>query len=78
MGRDFFRRVFGRAGVQFRSGRLFFDVQGHDEMDEVHGVGCMQLTSMDRVEIELEYDGQDAPALQAKRFSVGEADVWPE
>ncbi len=49
---------------------LFFDFQGHDEMDEVNGEGSMELTGSDKAAIELEYHYGDVYVLQAER--VGE------
>ncbi len=61
------------AGLEFSFGAdmLFFDFQGHDEMDEVTGEGSMELTGSDKAEIELEYHYGDVYALQAERVGEG-------
>ena len=65
------------AGLEFSfaPSMLFSDFQGHDEMDEVTGEGCMKLTGPDKAEIELEYHHSDVYVLQAERVDQEEAIV---
>ncbi len=66
------------AGLEFSfaTDMLFFDFHGHDEMDEVTGEGCMELTGpFDKAEIELEYHYGDTYVLQAERLGHGNAIV---
>jgi hypothetical protein len=65
------------AGLEFSfaPGMMFFDFQGHDEMDEVTGEGRMELTGLDNAEIELEYHHGDIYVLQAERVDREEAIV---
>lgn len=65
------------AGLEFSfaPGLLFFDFRGHDEMDEVTGEGCVELSGPDKAEIELKYHYGDDYVLQAERIDRGKSIV---